>query len=116
MSNDALVGVGPDTQAEMPTHELMSWLTDQERDRFVLLQETFETGGWKLLVDYASAKVVQHGVDGSNASTWEKVLENRGARMAWEQVSKLADEFMNAFEHAAQAAQAEAAAGSDDPE
>lgn len=95
--------------AAMPTHELMAWLSDVERDRFVKLQETFETDGWRLVVEYARGKVVQHGVDGSNAATWEKTNEHRGARAAWDQVAHLADEFMNAFEQAARLAQEDAA-------
>lgn len=98
----------------MPTHELMAYLSDEERDRFVKLQETFETDGWRLIVAYANQKVVYHGVEGSNASSWEKVNENRGAREAWNQVARLADEFMNAFEAAAQSAKAEAADESQD--
>ena len=113
MTNEALVGVGPDAPAAMPTHELMSWLDERERDRFVKFQETFETAGWRLVTEFASAKIVQHGVDGANASSWEKVLENRGARMAWEQVSKLAEEFMSAFEHMAEANRSEASAEKD---
>lgn len=102
MSNEALVGLNTDAPAAMPTHELMSWLDDKERDRFVKFQETFETAGWRLIVEFANAKVVQHGVDGANAPSWEKVLENRGSRQAWEQVAKLADEFMMAFEQMAE--------------
>lgn len=86
-----------ETRAELPLNEMMSFLSDAERDRFVKLQETFESDGWRLIVDYANAKAVQHGIDGSNAASWDKCLENRGARFAWDQVSKLADEFMNAF-------------------
>ena len=41
----------------MSTHELMSWLTDVERDRFVKFQELFETPGWELLVQQAQAQV-----------------------------------------------------------
>lgn len=103
MTNEVLVGLNSDAPAAMPTHELMSWLDDAERDRFVKFQETFESSGWRLIVEYATAKVVQHGIDGANATTWEKVLENRGARQAWDQVSKLADEFMTAFEQMAEA-------------
>lgn len=112
MGNDALVGLNADAPAAMPTHELMSWLDDAERDRFVKFQETFETAGWRLITEYANAKIVQHGVDGANASTWEQVLENRGSRKAWEQVAKLADEFMTAFENMAEANKSEASAES----
>ncbi|OGT57400.1 MAG: hypothetical protein A3E01_07165 [Gammaproteobacteria bacterium RIFCSPHIGHO2_12_FULL_63_22] len=113
MTNEVLVGVGPDESAAMPTHELMSWLDERERDRFVKFQETFESAGWRLVTEFASAKIVQHGVDGANASSWEKVLENRGSRLAWEQVSKLAEEFMTAFEQMAETSRAEANAEQD---
>lgn len=112
MTNEVLVGLDTDAPAVMPTHEIMGWLDDKERDRFVKFQETFETAGWRLITEFANAKIVQHGVDGANAATWEKVLENRGARQAWEQVSKLADEFMQAFENMAEANKSEAAAES----
>lgn len=106
MTNEALKAASPDAvDTAMPTHELMSWLGDAERDRFVKLQETFESAGWKLIVEYANAKTLQHGVDGANAQTWDKCVENRGARYAWQQVMQLHDEFMNAFENAAREAQ-----------
>lgn len=116
MTNEILVGLGPDAPAAMPTHELMSWLDDAERDRFVKFQETFESAGWRLIIEYCNAKVVQHGVDGANATTWEKVLENRGARLAWDQVSKLADEFMAAFEQMAEANKLDASQSAESPE
>lgn len=101
MTNEALAGKAED---RMPTHEIMAWLPDQERDRFVKLQETFETAGWKLIEEYALAKVSHHGVAGANASTWEESRKNLGARLAWDEVTRMADEFMTAFENAAQAA------------
>jgi hypothetical protein len=94
----------------MTTQELMSWLDDKERDRFVKLQETFETDGWKLITQYCEQKVIYHGIEGANSATWEKVNENRGAREAWRQVMAMADEFMNAFSAAAESAKADAAA------
>jgi hypothetical protein len=99
---------------KMPTHELMAYLNDMERDRFVKLQETFETDGWRLLSQYANEKVIYHGVQGSNATSWEKVNEHRGARETWRQVARWADEFMNAFEAAALLAKTEAADAAQD--
>ena len=85
----------------MTSQEIMANLDDAARDRFVKFQETFESLGWKLVVEHAQAKVFEHGVLGANAKTWEACNEHRGARLAWDRVSKLADEFMNAFEQAA---------------
>jgi hypothetical protein len=94
---------------EMSTAELMSWLNDAERDRFVKFQETFESAGWPLVVQIAQAKVVQHTLEAANATTWEAVCEARGARRAWEQVAAFADECMNSFANSAQLAKEDAA-------
>lgn len=105
MTNEALKAALDAVSDEMPTHELMSWLNDVERDRFVKLQETFETPGWKLIVEYANAQVIQHGIAGANAASWDDCLLHRGERVAWDRVAKLDTEFMNAFHLAAQEAQ-----------
>jgi hypothetical protein len=93
---------------DMSTAELMSYLNDVERDRFVKFQETFETAGWPLVVQIAQAKVVQHTFECANAKSWEEVCEARGARRAWEQVAAFADECMNSFANSAQLAKEDA--------
>ena len=114
MTNEALVGVGPDVESVMPTHELMSWLGDAERDRFVKMQETFETDGWRLIREYALAKITEHVVNGANAKSWDDTRAHLGARLAWDQVSKMDADFMNAFEQAALAAREEASGSQED--
>lgn len=93
---------------EMSTAELMSYLSDAERDRFVKFQETFESAGWPLVVQIAQAKVTYYVVAASNAKTWEEVNEARGARKAWEEVAAFADECMNSFANSAQLAKEDA--------
>jgi hypothetical protein len=85
----------------MSSHEVMMWLDDVERDRFVKFQELFESDGWRLLKNIAVAKVTEHGVLGANAKTWEDNRVALGARTAWEDVANASDTFMSSFEQVA---------------
>lgn len=91
--------------ASMPTHELMAWLSEGERDRFVKFQETFESPGWKLVEEYAQGLITYHIMQGANAKTWEKVNQHRGARQALELVANMREAFMASFEQQARANQ-----------
>jgi ethanolamine ammonia-lyase small subunit len=104
MTNEAIKNLEEASDA-MSTHEIMKWLNDAERDRFVKLQETFESDGWKILREYAQAQVAMNGIAGANAKTWEENRVAYGTRSAWDSVSRLEDEFMNAFELSAREAQ-----------
>lgn len=107
MTNEAIKNLDEATDA-MSSHEIMKWLNDVERDRFVKLQETFESSGWRLLREYAHAQVAMNGIAGANAKTWEENRVAFGTRQAWDAVARLEDEFMNAFELSASEAKASA--------
>ncbi len=109
--------MGDEENVEMSSHEVMMWLSDVETARYVAFQELFETDGWKLFKEYAQAKVTEFGVAGANAQTWEANRVALGARVAWDEVAKAADSFMNSFEQLARSNRdeaAEAKAGSSD--
>ena len=109
MSNEALTAaLEPADETAMTTQEIMAYLGDAERDRFVLLQETFESAGWRLVVDHAVAMSNFEAINGANAKTWEDCVGARGRREAWVTIARLADQFMSAFEHAAASAKSEA--------
>lgn len=86
---------------DLSSHEIMMWLADVERSRYVAFQELFECDGWRLFKDFALAKVTEFGVKGANAPTWEANRAALGARLAWEEVSKAAEDFMKSFEQVA---------------
>ena len=84
------------------SHEVMRWLSDDvQRQRYAAVQETFETDGWRLIVEYALARAFEAGVRGANAQSWEQNREALGARKAWDEVSTLATAWMNEFEEVA---------------
>lgn len=102
MSNEALKNaVAPEQEPELSSQEIMANLNDEERSRYVALQETFETDGWKILAQYATAKAFEAGVRGANAATWEACKEAYGERMAWQEVESLDTSMLKAFENLA---------------
>lgn len=105
-----------DDTSAMPTHEIMAFLDDVSRERFVKFQEVFETEGWKLIEEYANAQITVHGIEGSNGKTWEDVLLHRGQRLAFQVVANWHNEFMTAFEAQAQQAKEAAEAGDENAE
>jgi hypothetical protein len=84
-------------EEKMSSHEIMKWLGDAERQRFVAFQELFESDGWRLFKDFAAAKVTERLVAGANAKTWEENRLALGARIAWDEVARADNEFMNSF-------------------
>jgi hypothetical protein len=93
--------MGDEETIEMSSQEVMAWLGDAERDRFVKFQGLFEADGWRLYREFALAKVFEHSVTGANAKTWEENRVAFGARRAWDDVAASADEFMKSFERLA---------------
>jgi len=84
------------------SHEVMRWLSDDvQRQRYAAAQETFETDGWKLIVEYALARAFEAGLRGANAQSWEQNREALGARKVWDEVASLGSAWMNEFEEVA---------------
>lgn len=105
MSNEALLAAAPDAEQEhLSSQDIMLHINDTQRERFVKLQETFESDGWRLIVEWCDMKAMEAGFNGANCKSWEDNREQHGRRDAWMQASKLADTFMNEFEMVAQAA------------
>lgn len=103
MSNEALLAAAPGAVPEhLSSQEIMLHINDEQRDRFVKLQETFESSGWRLVKEWCDMKAVEAGYNGANAKSWEDNREQYGRRDAWKQASELADTFMNEFELVAQ--------------
>lgn len=89
-------------EERMSDAEIMEYLDDTAKDRYLKLQRTFESDGWALLVEYAQAKAFQAGVEGANAKSWDDNRRAYGNRQAWEEMAQFADAFMNEFEMVAQ--------------
>jgi len=105
MSNEALLAAVPDAeQTQLSSQDIMLHINDTQRERFVKLQETFESPGWKLIVEWCDMKAMAALFSGADCKSWEDSREQHGRRDAWMQASKLADTFMNEFEMVAQAA------------
>jgi hypothetical protein len=82
---------------DLNTHETMKLLTAEERERFVAFQSMFESDGWRLLMQYTTAKYNAAVLRGANASSWEDNRQAAGYRDAWAEVSNMETQFMNEF-------------------
>ena len=103
--NEALLAALPDAEDEaLTSQEIMMHLDDEGRERFVKLQETFETEGWVLLKEWCVYQANVAGVKGANAETWEDCKEQKGRRMAWLDASNMAETFIAQNEQVAREA------------
>lgn len=105
-----------DGDDRLSPQEIMAWIGDVERDRFVKFQSVFESDGWPLIVELATARAYAAGLEGANATTWEQNRIAYGARSVWEQIARLAENCTADFELVASEAKAaaESLAGLDD--
>jgi hypothetical protein len=70
-------------------------LTDAQKSRYMTLGKLFEHPSWKFLIDWAQGNVSEATTRELNSTTWEHVLVNRGARLAFIDLVNLE----NAVEH-----------------
>lgn len=77
-------------------------LTDDQKDRYVTLERTFDSKGWKIVEAWASVRAQEEFQRAAMAGTWEDHQRATGARMAYEQVAALREatelEFLNLAE------------------
>ena len=102
MSNEALVGVADNNVVPVLTPmEVMQNLDDKQRARYVAFQEVFDTDGWKQIEEWAELKALEAEKAGMNADFEPEWRRAQGARIAWNEVSRLAEMFLNQFENVA---------------
>ncbi len=99
MVNEALMRPGEEA---LSTLDVMTNLDDRQRARYVAFQETFESSGWPLVIEWAQVKTLEAMQEASVAPTWEQTLIARGRRQVWEEIQNLATMFMNEFALVAQ--------------
>lgn len=73
-------------------------LTDAQKSRYMAMGKLFEHPSWKFLIDWANASVNEAQGRELNAPTWELVLINRGARLAFTDLVNLENAVENEFE------------------
>ena len=81
--------------------EIAQHLGEKELDRFLKLQELFETPGWKLLQEYAQAQAFAALTAGAAAQSWEQNRVQYGMRLVWDDISNMDTRMMNEFEQLA---------------
>jgi hypothetical protein len=64
-------------------------LNDAEKDRYMALGRLFEHPSYKFLMEWAHLQVEECTVRELNAPTWDIVLLQRGARLAYTNLVKL---------------------------
>jgi hypothetical protein len=93
----------------MALNELqISFLTDEQRERYKQLEEVFNLPGWDILKEFASASISAQAQRALNAQNWNEHQLATGARFAFTQLLNLQEVTENEFANlAAQAAAAE---------
>jgi hypothetical protein len=80
----------------------LNYLTDDQKDRYVTLERTFDSKGWKIVEAWAVQRAQEEFQRAGFAATWEDHQRATGARMAFEQLAALRDatelEFVNLAE------------------
>ncbi len=84
----------------------LKYLTDQDRQRYRVLEQLFESDGWKLLASQLEGNVTQFEQRQLTAPTWDAVLYARGARDANAQLRDLPQMVENEFAGRAEEARA----------
>lgn len=90
-------------------------LPDAAKDRYMALGRLFEHPSYKFLMEWAQLNVAECTTRELNATAWEVVLLNRGARQAYTHIVNLETNTEAEFEAIAdQALEAKAAAEADE--
>lgn len=99
MANEALfAAVNPEDPDALDSQTILKNLGDAERQRYAALQDTFESDGWPLILEWAGIQQLQALKNGADADSWEQSCEERGVRRAWGNVLNLEDTLMVQFE------------------
>jgi hypothetical protein len=72
-------------------------LSDAQKARYMALGKLFEHPSYKFLMDWAQAMVNEALLREINATTWDLVLLNRGARLAFQDIVNLETATENEF-------------------
>jgi hypothetical protein len=100
----------------MDVMEMLRWLNDEEKQRFVALEHLFESDGWRLYIKpQLAASIERFKEAGANARTWEENQQALGARLFAEELHNLEQGFFNTLANAAQERR-EAVAAEDEEE
>lgn len=86
--------------------EIMANLSEPEQVRFKAVTELFESDGWKILQEYATARGFEQGVSGANAGGTDEHVAVRcarafGKRAVWQEIEEWPTMWHNSFEGAA---------------
>lgn len=93
---------GADEDAGLSEQDILAHLSDEERERFLAVQETFSTDGWRILAELATARGLSSGIEGSNAGAYDEGVATRcarayGALQVWKEIEGWADAWYNTF-------------------
>jgi hypothetical protein len=79
-------------------------LTDAQKARYMSMGKLFDHPSYKYLMEWATASVNEAQGRELNATTWEHVLLNRGARLAFTDLVNLEAQVENEFSQLAEQA------------
>lgn len=97
----------------MALNELqLSFLTDEQRERYAALESLFDLPGWKIVSEFLSASVTAQSTRALNATSWNEHQLATGARHAFAQVLHLPE--VTEAEFASLAAEAASVTEDDD--
>jgi hypothetical protein len=79
-------------------------LTNEQKTKYMAMGKLFDHPSYKYLLDWAQASVNEAQGRELNATTWELVLLNRGARLAFTDLVNLETQVENEFAQLAEQA------------
>lgn len=77
--------------------EQLKYLTDDQKERYVTLERTFETKGWVIVEAWAKQRAIEQLERAAYASNWEEHRVATGARLAYEQIANLREDTEKEF-------------------
>jgi hypothetical protein len=83
--------------------EILKHLTEDQRQRYLLLEKTFDSDGWPLIIEWATKRANECHSRAANANSWDDNRISVGAREVYLQIANMRDSTTMEFSKMAEA-------------
>ena len=88
----------------MDAMELLKWMPDDSKDRFLAYEDVFGSAGWKQIVEWAAFQGEQAMIRAATAGKWEENRVAYGQGLVYNEIMNMADRVLNEYENIAETA------------
>ena len=88
----------------MDVMELLKWIPDDDKDRYLDYETTFGTPGWKHIVEWAAFQGENALIRAGTAESWEANRVAYGQGLVYNEVMNMAERILNEYENMAEQA------------